>query len=49
MNIFVVGIGLIGGSFVKDLKVRMPEVAIYGIDANPEHLEEAFTLNQIYL
>lgn len=47
MNVFVIGIGLIGGSFVKDLKAKMPDVTVYGIDSNPEHLEEAFTLNLI--
>ena len=47
MNVFVVGIGLIGGSFVKDIKAQMPEVTIYGIDANEAHLEEAFALDLI--
>jgi prephenate dehydrogenase len=47
MNVFVVGIGLIGGSFVKDIKAKMPEVTVYGIDSNPEHLEEALTLKLI--
>lgn len=47
MNVFVVGIGLIGGSFVKDVKVKMPEATVYGIDANANHLEEAFSLGLI--
>lgn len=47
MNIFIVGIGLIGGSFAKDFKARMPEVKIYGIDANPAHVEEALALGLI--
>jgi prephenate dehydrogenase len=47
MNVFVVGIGLIGGSFVKDLKARMPEATVYGIDTNPDHLEEALSLGLI--
>lgn len=47
MNVFVVGIGLIGGSFVKDIKAKMSDVTIYGIDANDAHLEEAFSLNLI--
>ncbi|MFX0557439.1 prephenate dehydrogenase [Maribacter sp. CXY002] len=47
MNIFVVGIGLIGGSFVKDVKAKMPETTIYGIDANASHLDEALALNLI--
>lgn len=47
MNIFVIGIGLIGGSMAKDIKNLQPEVVIYGIDANPAHLEEAMTLGLI--
>ncbi|WP_396637012.1 prephenate dehydrogenase [Maribacter sp. R77961] len=47
MNVFVIGIGLIGGSFVKDIKAKMPEVTIYGIDASEANLEEAFALNLI--
>ncbi len=47
MNVFVVGIGLIGGSFAKDIKRIMPDSKIYGIDASDAHLEEAFTLNLI--
>jgi prephenate dehydrogenase len=47
MNVFVIGIGLIGGSFVKDIKATMPEAKIFGIDANPEHLEEALSLGLI--
>jgi prephenate dehydrogenase len=47
MNIFVVGIGLIGGSFVKDVKARMPDTTVYGIDANTAHLDEALALQLI--
>lgn len=47
MNVFVVGIGLIGGSFVKDVKAKMPDAKIYGIDVNLAHLEEAFSLGLI--
>ncbi|RRQ47872.1 prephenate dehydrogenase [Maribacter algicola] len=47
MNVFVIGIGLIGGSFVKDIKAKMPEAKVFGIDANPEHLEEALALGLI--
>lgn len=47
MKVFVVGIGLIGGSFVKDVKVKMPEATVYGIDANANHLEEALSLGLI--
>ena len=47
MNIFVIGIGLIGGSMVKDMRRIMPDATIYGIDTNNAHLEEALTLNLI--
>jgi len=47
MNIFVVGIGLIGGSFVKDVKAKMPNTTVYGIDANVAHLNEALALHLI--
>ena len=49
MNIFVIGIGLIGGSMAKDIKQIMPDAKIYGIDTNDTHLEEAFALNIIEL
>ncbi|WP_066223964.1 prephenate dehydrogenase [Formosa haliotis] len=40
-NIVVVGIGLIGGSMVKDLKKAHPETKIIGVDKNKDHLNEA--------
>jgi len=47
MNVFIIGIGLIGGSFAKDIKRIVPDTKIYGIEANEAHLEEAFVLNLI--
>ncbi len=47
MNIFIIGIGLIGGSFAKDIKRLHPSAKIYGIDSNPTHLEEALASNII--
>lgn len=47
MNIFIIGIGLIGGSMAKDIKRIMPDVKIYGIDVNDSHLKEALTLGLI--
>ncbi len=47
MNVFVIGIGLIGGSMVLDLKRTYPEVVVYGIDTNEEHLEKAIELGVI--
>ncbi|MGB3143030.1 MAG: prephenate dehydrogenase [Maribacter sp.] len=47
MNVFVIGIGLIGGSLVKDIKSENQEVTVYGIDSNAAHLEEAISLGII--
>ncbi|MDE3743701.1 prephenate dehydrogenase [Maribacter polysaccharolyticus] len=47
MNVFVVGIGLIGGSMAKDIKRKYPEAKIFGIDTNVSHLEEAMALDLI--
>ena len=47
MNIFVIGIGLIGASMAKDIKHLQPEVVVYGIDTNPAHLDEAMGLGLI--
>jgi len=47
MNVFVIGIGLIGGSMAKDIKRLYPKATIYGIDNNASHLEEALALKLI--
>lgn len=47
MNVFVIGIGLIGGSMAKDIKKNNPEAIIYGVDTNANHLDEAFELGVI--
>lgn len=47
MNTFIIGTGLIGGSFAKDLKRLRPDVKIFGIDTNDRHLEEARALKII--
>ena len=46
-NVYVIGIGLIGGSFALDLKALKPEVVVYGIDHNEEHLTTALELGLI--
>ncbi|WP_435136926.1 prephenate dehydrogenase [Formosa sp. A9] len=40
-NVVVIGIGLIGGSMVKDLKKLRPEIKIIGVDANEAHITAA--------
>lgn len=47
MNVFIIGVGLIGGSFAKDIRKVIPDSKIYGIDASVSHLEEALALNII--
>lgn len=47
MKVFVIGVGLIGGSLVTDIKVAYNEALIYGIDANDENLNTALSLGFI--
>lgn len=48
MKVFIIGTGLIGGSFALDIQEQYPEATIYGIDHNPEHLKEAKKLGIIH-
>ncbi|HLT51006.1 MAG TPA: prephenate dehydrogenase [Arenibacter sp.] len=47
MNVFVIGIGLIGGSMARDIKRVDPDARIFGIDTNERHLDEALSLSLI--
>ena len=47
MNIFVIGLGLIGGSMALDIKANDTNVTIYGIDNNKKHIQEALNINLI--
>lgn len=47
MNIVIIGIGLIGGSFAKAVKQQYSEATIIGIDTKSNHLEEALSLGLI--
>ncbi|OYX80656.1 MAG: prephenate dehydrogenase [Flavobacteriales bacterium 32-34-25] len=47
MKVFVIGVGLIGGSMVLDIKSLYPEATIYGIDNNEKHLQQALELGVI--
>ncbi len=47
MKVFVVGVGLIGGSMALDLKGMDSSIQIHGVDENPTHLEEALALGVI--
>jgi prephenate dehydrogenase len=44
MKVYVIGLGLIGGSLALDIKREFPEAEIFGIDANEQHIEEAVKL-----
>ncbi len=48
MNIFIIGIGLIGGSMALDIQKKYPEAKIFGIDSNKKHLDEALELGLIH-
>ncbi|PHR71207.1 MAG: prephenate dehydrogenase [Lutibacter sp.] len=48
MNIFIIGVGLIGGSMALDIQGKYPEAKIFGIDSNKEHLNEALELGIIH-
>lgn len=46
-NIFVIGVGLIGGSFALDIKSQNSDCRVYGIDKSESHLNEAIALGVI--
>lgn len=46
-NVYIIGVGLIGGSMALDLKSSYSEINVYGIDANKNHLAEALELGII--
>jgi len=47
MKIYVIGVGLIGGSFALDLRATLDNAVIYGLDKRREHLDEAISLKII--
>ncbi|MFD1616365.1 prephenate dehydrogenase [Gelatiniphilus marinus] len=46
-NIYIIGVGLIGGSLAIDIKKNNPETVIYGISRKDSTLETALSLNLI--
>ena len=46
-HIYMIGIGLIGGSFAIDIKEHNPSAKIYGIDINEAYLDESLALGVI--
>lgn len=47
MKVVIIGVGLIGGSFAKDVKRLHPKAEIIGVDKSEAHLEEALQLGII--
>ncbi|WP_103072438.1 prephenate dehydrogenase [Aquimarina sediminis] len=47
MNVFILGIGLIGGSFAIDIRAAFNDAKIYGVDNNKENLDKALSLGLI--
>ena len=47
MKAIIIGIGLIGGSFAKDLRRVYPDITLLGMDANPENLDQAKELGLV--
>ncbi|WP_442265266.1 prephenate dehydrogenase [Tenacibaculum sp. ZS6-P6] len=41
MNVFIIGIGLIGGSLAKDIREKYAEAVLFGVDNNEAHINEA--------
>ena len=48
MNVFVIGVGLIGGSMVLGIQREYPKAIIYGIDTNENNLEKALEIGVIH-
>ena len=47
MKVVVIGIGLIGGSMVLDIKALHPEATVLGMDASESHLQQAIDLGVV--
>lgn len=45
MNVYIIGVGLIGGSMALDIKSNYDNAMVFGIDTNENFLEEALDLN----
>ena len=45
--IYIIGVGLIGGSFAIDIRKENPAAIVYGIDTNEGYLDESLALGVI--
>ena len=48
MNVFVIGLGLIGGSMALDIQAIYKNAVLYGIDSNEDHVDKALALQIIH-
>ena len=48
MKVYIIGIGLIGGSMALDIQALHKDAVIVGIDSNENHLEQALALGIIH-
>ena len=48
MKVYIIGTGLIGGSFALDIQQEYPEAIIYGVDLNAQHIKEALECGVIH-
>lgn len=46
-NIAIVGLGLIGGSLARTIRLHMPQAKVYGCDVNRETIQQALLLDAI--
>lgn len=46
-NIYIIGVGLIGGSFALDIRKIYPDAHIFGVDSNEDHIKAAISLKII--
>lgn len=46
-TIYIIGVGLIGGSFAIDIRKQNPDAIVYGIDTNDGYLNESLALGVI--
>lgn len=47
MNVFIIGLGLIGGSLALDIRREFKQAQLFGIDTNEEHVSQALELGII--
>jgi len=48
MNVYIIGLGLIGGSIALDIQEKYPAATLHGIDANEAHVSEALERKLIH-